>query len=125
MLELVFYQNKPSQEHVSFLFNYDGTPSETCNRPVPSNHFVSLFDGNKTVLFKQKGVLPKQKHPVAVFFTEKDLEHYTPDRNLPETISMQYDRLKIEFKKVQYIPMRDCEIDREYCMVYVPVSIEM
>ena len=68
MLEIVFYQNK---EYISFLFNYDGTPSETCNRPVPSNHFVSLFDGNKNLIHKKKGVLPKQKHPVAVFFTEK------------------------------------------------------
>jgi hypothetical protein len=123
MLELVFYQNKPSQEHVSFLFNYDGTPSETCNRPVPSKHLVSLFDGNKTVLFKQKGILPKQKHPVAVFFTEKDLKHHEPDRLLPETISMQYGKLNIQFKKVQYIPMRDVEKDRKHCMVYMPVFI--
>ena len=125
MLELVFYQNKPSREYVSFLFNYDGTPSETCNRPVPSNHFVSLFDGNKNLMHKKKGILPKQQHRVPVFFTEKDLKHHEPDRNLPDTISMQYDRLKIEFKKVQYIPMRDVEIDREYCMVYAPVSIKM
>ena len=76
MLELVFYQNKPSREHVSFLFNYDGTLSEMCNRPVPSTHFVSLFDANKNLIHKKKGVLPKQKHPVAVFFTETDLINF-------------------------------------------------
>ena len=140
MLELVFHEilpNNKTRDYLSYLFNYDGTTSELCRtskrqQPVPSNHMVSLFDKNKCIFHKIKGLsktgmhtLPKQKHPVAVFFTEKDMQHHTPDRNLPETISMQYDRLKIEFKKVQYIPMRDCEIDREYCMVYAPVSIKM
>ena len=86
-----------------------------------------------------KGLFPKAKvtigpvienrfyydFDVEVPFTEKDLKHHEPDRNLPDTISMQYDRLKIEFKKVQYIPMRDVEKDRNFCMVYAPVSIKM
>ena len=127
------------REYLVYSFDKDGKPSETCSvsrrgQPCPSNHVVTLTDGDRTIFDKRLGrdmgtaglyILPKQYHNIkrANGLIELSCEKHRPSDHLPKKVWFQYERARIQWELVDhYVPLRDHGQDNS-CYVYKPTRI--
>ncbi len=140
MLQLIVweYYGGSYREYLIYKFNSDGKPSKECavsrrGQGNPSNHVVTLTNGDRTILDKCLGrnmntglyFLPKQLHEIKRKngIIEVSCENHTPSDNLPKHCWFQYDKIRIKWELVDhYVPLRDHGQD-DSCYVYRPTRI--
>ncbi len=134
-MELLIYEKYNGKYRLYMHYHFDSNGFISNNQriqPCPSHHKLEIVV-NKYIIFSGFGFnmknklynLPQQKYETSKLniFSGKDFDNLSPDPHHPKGLWRQYGNIRIFFKKVTFVPMRDHEQGNKHCMIYCPVRV--